>query len=350
MRRILLILLFLPAASAPSDFTSFDPEFDALIGVGNAVAKPATGFQFVEGPVWNPGSGVLVFSDINANRMVQFTPGGAASDFRNPSNKANGNTRDVLGRLLSCEQTTRGVSRAATDASAPVALISTTSDGKKFNAPNDIAVKSDGTVWFTDPDYGIPGPKEQAGNYVYRWTPDANGTTGTVATMITTIEEPNGICFSPDESKLYVSDTGAAHHILVYTVGANNAITLDKEFAVITPGVPDGIRCDQAGRIFSSAGDGVHVYRADGTLIGTINVPETPTNVCFGGADGQTLFITAQTSLYSVALNTLGAGVAGGNPIHGGGGGGGGGGCGLIGLEVLLLSVLRRARSRPASR
>jgi len=222
----------------------------------------------------------------------------------------------------------------------------------KFHAPNDVVVKSDGTIWFTDPDYSSPGttlvPKS-----VYRYTPSPVSLTA----MVTTFDEPNGLCFSPDESKLYIGDSGTNHKIRVYTVASDNSLDAGTDFKVFATGAPDGIRCDRDGRIFSSADDGVRVFLPDGTHIGTILTPvaHTVTNLCFGGADGKTLFITAQDSLFSVHLNTLGTGVASGNPLpaSGGGGGGGGGGCGLLGFEaalVLIVRRLRRAASRPASR
>src|SRR6185295_5581576 len=162
--------------------------------------------------------------------------------------------------------------------------------------------------------------------------------------------QPNGICFSPDETKLYVSDSDAGptrHHIRVFGVSPTNALTDLGVFATISPGVPDGIRCDQDGRVFSSAGNGVQVFLPNGTRIGTILIPETPTNCCFGGADGRTLHITAQHSLYTIHLGVQGSGVASGAPVAagpGGGGGGGGGGCGATGLEALVILLAARLR------
>ncbi len=338
MRLVVLALLLIPPAV---DFdVQVATEFNKILAGDSVVLKPSTGFQFVEGPVWNPVTQELIFSDISGNKMYRWTSAGGATVFRDPSGRTNGNTLDREGRLLSCEQTAQRVSR--TELNGSVGTVVDTYTGLKFHAPNDVVVKSDGTIWFTDPDYSSPGttlvPKS-----VYRYTPS----TGDLTAMVTDFNQPNGICFSPDETKLYVADSGTPHHIRVFDVAANNALSNDTIFKVITPGAPDGIRCDRDGRVFSSAGNGIQVFLPDGTLIGSILIPETPTNLCFGGSDGQTLFVTAQTSLYTVHLATRGSGVASGNPLPAqGGGGGGGGGCGLLGLEaVVLLSVLRRRRA-----
>ena len=160
-------------------------------------------------------------------------------------------------------------------------------DGKKFNSPNDAVVKSDGTIWFTDPPYGLPKgeTKEQDGNYVFRFDPKTKTTTLAAKDF----DMPNGLCFSPDEKKLYVADSGKPRHIRVFDVQPDGTLTGGAVFCQIDKGVPDGIRCDAQGRIFSSAGDGVHIFSPDGKLIGKILVPETPANLCFGGTDGKTL-------------------------------------------------------------
>lgn len=180
-----------------------------------------------------------------------------------------------------------------------------TFDGKKFNSPNDVVVKSDGTVWFTDPPYGLPkgAAKEQAGNHVYRFDPK----TKAVTIVVKDADMPNGLCFSPDEKKLYLADSGRPRHIRVFNVSADGTLANGKVFAAIDKGGPDGIRCDADGRIWSSAGDGVHVFVTDGSLVGKILVPESPANLCFGGADGKTLFITARKSLYSIPVKVGGA-------------------------------------------
>jgi gluconolactonase len=339
---IVSAILFLPAP-ATSDYLKDVPAEMAIIAPGDPdVVKPATGFTFTEGPVWDPANGYVIFSDIDGDQMWRHTPPGSTVSFRNPSYRANGNTLDLQGSVITCEQTRHCVSRNG------IPLVSQYA-GKDLNAPNDVVVKSDGTIWFTDPDYSAPVPKPQPGNYVYRC--DSDG--GNLTAVVTTFTEPNGLCFSPDESKLYIADSGAPHWIRVFTVNGDNSLTeIGTSFVTISNGAPDGIRCDVDGRIFSSCGNGVQVFLPNGTKIGTILVPEgaATTNLCFGGADGKTLFMTAKTSLYSVHLNVLGAGVAGGNPLPPGGGGG----CGLLGLEALLALLIVRHRahgaSRPASR
>jgi gluconolactonase len=177
-------------------------------------------------------------------------------------------------------------------------------DGKQFNSPNDVVVKSDGTIWFTDPDYGLGGkPHDYYGCSVFRFNPQTKALT--VATGA--FDKPNGICFSPDEKKLYVADSGNPRHIRVFDVQMDGTVTGGGVFCQIDNGLPDGIRCDAQGRVFSSAGDGVHIFAPDGKLIGKILVPETPANLCFGGKDGNTLFITARTSLYAIPLKVRGA-------------------------------------------
>jgi gluconolactonase len=185
-------------------------------------------------------------------------------------------------------------------------------DGKKLNSPNDVVVKSDGTLWFTDPEYGLKNDpnakgkklgKEQEANHVFRHDPKTGKTTALVNDFV----QPNGLAFSPDEKKLYVADSGTPKHIRVFDVKADGTVSGGSVFCKIDVGGPDGIRVDQDGRVWSSAGDGVQIFNPNGALIGKILVPEAPANLCFGGADGKTLFITARKSLYSVKVNVTGA-------------------------------------------
>ena len=171
-------------------------------------------------------------------------------------------------------------------------------DGKKFNSPNDVVVKSDGTIWFSDPPYGTPKgqAKELDGNYVFRFDP----ATKLIAKVADGFDMPNGLCFSPDEKTLYVADSGKPHHIRAFAVRADNTLNTGDVLCVIDNGIPDGIRCDEKGDIWSSAGDGVQIFSSAGALIGKIPVPESPANLCFGGPDGKTLFITARTTLYAM--------------------------------------------------
>lgn len=263
------------------------------LGPGAKVEKLAGNFQFIEGPVWLREGG-LIFSDINANRLYRWTLGDGASVFRANSGAANGNTLDLQGRLLTCEHTARRVSRTEPDGS--VTALVTEFNGKRFNAPNDIAVKSDGTIWFTDPNYGAG--QLQPGRWVYRFHPD--NPTATLVTVATNFDQPNGLAFSPDEKRLYIADSGAPHHVRVFDVQPDNSLANSRIFAIIAPGVPDGMRVDPAGRVFVTAGDGVQVFSPEGTLLDKLRTPETAANVGFGGPDGTMVFITANTSLYGI--------------------------------------------------
>jgi gluconolactonase len=277
-------------------------EFAKCVASDARVEKLAGDMAFLEGPTWHP-DGFLVFSDIPANELKKWTKDGGLTTFRKPSQNVNGNTIDLQDRLVSAEHTGRRIS--VTEKDGAVKAVVERYDGKKFNSPNDVVVKSDGTVWFTDPPYGLPKgeQKEQAGNFVYRF--DAK--TGKTAIVATNLDMPNGLAFSPDEKRLYVADSGKPKHIRVYDVQSDGTLKGGDVFCSIDKGGPDGIRCDAEGRVWSSAGDGVHIFGKDGALIGKILVPESPANLCFGGADGKTLFITARKSLYSISVLTTAA-------------------------------------------
>lgn len=288
-----------------------EAEFKKIIPADAKLERLATGMKFTEGPVWlAEAGGGLVFSDIPADELKKWTAREGLTVYRKTSFNSNGNTVDRQGRLISCEHSGRRLSRlhrwgVPGGRAAEQRTVVDQCDGKKFNSPNDVVVKSDDTIWFTDPPYGLPKgeAKEQAGNYVFRFDP----TTKTTTVVVKDFDMPNGLCFSPDETKLYVADSGKPHHLRKFEVQPDGTLTGGGVFCEIDKGVPDGIRCDAQGRIFSSAGDGVHIFATDGKLIGKILVSETPANLCFGGADGQTLFITAQTSLYSISLRVKGA-------------------------------------------
>lgn len=292
------------AVAAAADFDIRNAaEFRRIVPDGARVEKLAGGMRFVEGPVWvRSGGGYLVFSDIAANELKKWRRPSGVVTFRKPSNSANGNTIDRRGRLLTAEHGGRRIS--ITERDGTVRTLVDGYEGKKLNSPNDVVVRSDGTVWFTDPDYGVAGrPKEQPGNFVYRFDPK-NRTLGAVARDF---DKPNGLCFSPDEKRLYVADSGKPHHIRVFDVASDGALSGDRVFCAIDTGVPDGIRCDVGGRVWYSAGDGVHVFAPDGSLLGKILVAESPANLTFGGPDGRTLFITARTSLYGIRVSTTAA-------------------------------------------
>ena len=306
-------------AGAAEDFVVKDEaRFRKIVPAGAGVERVAGGFKFTEGPQWFDGAegGYLLFSDIPPGRIYRWRVGMKAPEvFREPSNNANGNTRDGAGRLITCEHSSRRVTRTATDGA--VTVLAERFGGKRLNSPNDAVVKRDGAIYFTDPPYGIKAPdKEQEKNRVYRIDPKS----GELTAVADDLEMPNGLCFSPDEKRLYVADSGRARHVRVYDVGADGMPGNGRVFCTIDVGVPDGIRCDVAGRLFSSAGDGVHVFGADGALIGKILTPEVAdprkagakrrescANLAFGGPKGTTLFMTAQTSVYAVELTTRGA-------------------------------------------
>jgi gluconolactonase len=291
------LMLALQTAGATEFDVRISAEFCRIVATNSELKKLAGGMKFVEGPVWvAKGNGHLIFSNIPDNELKQWDAIGGLTTFRTDTHSANGNCLDRQGHLISCEGGARRVSLTERDGSVH-ALVDQI-DGKKFNAPNDVVVKSDGTVWFTDPDYGLSKPKEVPGMYVYRLEPK----TGKIAAVVTDCDHPNGLCFSPDEKRLYVADSGKPHHIRVYDVDKKSALSNSRIFCVIDKGVPDGIRCDTRGRVFSSAGDGVQIFDVKGELIGKILVPEVPANLCFGGKDKQTLFITARTSLYAIPV------------------------------------------------
>lgn len=295
-------------------FEVLDPRFrDCIIGTAR-VERLWTGGRWLEGPAWFAAGRYLVFSDIPENRMMRFDEtSGAVSTFRQPSNNCNGNTVDTLGRLMTCEHLTRRVTRTEFDGS--VTVLADRFEGKRFNSPNDAVVKSDGTIWFTDPSYGIlsdyegeRAEEEIGGCHVYRHDPAS----GVTVRVLNDFVKPNGLAFSPDESLLYVADTGASHmeggprHIRKFAVDPQGGLTDFGTFATCSAGLFDGFRLDRAGRIWTSAGDGVHCYDPDGTLIGKIRVPEVVSNVTFGGPKRNRLFITATTSLYAVYLTVNG--------------------------------------------
>ena len=270
------------AASGSEDIVAAnEAELARILPDGAKVERLATGFRFTEGPVWmKEQGGYLLFSDIPANQIRKWTAAHGVSVFRDGSRNTNGNTRDLEGRLVSCEHTSRTVTRTGRD--GKVETLVDSFEGKKLNSPNDVVVRSDGAIYFTDPDYGLPRgqQKEQPGNIVYRFDPKSKAITA----LVRDFDKPNGLAFSPDEKKLYVADSGMHRHIRVFDVKEDGTLDLPgKVFCKIDTGGPDGIRSDDAGRVWSSAGDGVHVFAPDGKLLGKIPVPEGPANLCFGG-------------------------------------------------------------------
>jgi gluconolactonase len=286
-------------------FESYDPRFNSCL-IGHArVERLWTGARWSEGPSWFGGGRYLVFSDIPNDRMMRFDEtDGSVSVFRHPSNNSNGNTTDRQGRLVTCEHLARRVTRTEHDGS--ITVIADRFDGKRFNSPNDVVVKSDDSIWFTDPSYGImadyeggKAESEIGGCHVYR----VDGASGEITRVKDDFDKPNGLAFSRDEKFLYVVDSGAPKHMRRFAVSADGKkLGQSSVFATCSAGVFDGFRVDQDERIWTSAADGVHCYERDGTRIGMIKIPEIVGNVCFGGAKRNRLFICGCTSLYSAFL------------------------------------------------
>ena len=274
----------------------------------------ATGMLWAEGPVYFGDGNYLIWSDIPNNRMMRWLPGTGVEVFRPDSNYANGNTRDCQGRLVSCEHGGRRVTRTEYDGT--ITVVADNYQGRKLNSPNDVVVKSDGSVWFTDPPYGIlsdyegnRAEMELDGCYVFRVDPE----TARVDIAVDDMVKPNGLAFSPDESILYVADSGVSHdpdgphHIRAYDVRDGQELANGRVFAEIDPGLPDGFRLDTDGYLWTSARDGVHCYAPDGTLVGKVLTPERVSNLTFGGPKKNRLFMTATTSVYSIYTNSRGA-------------------------------------------
>jgi gluconolactonase len=295
---------------AAHEFEVLDRRFRACINPTATLERLFTGCRWAEGPAWSPGWRSLVWSDIPNDRMLRYDEaGGAVSVFRSPAGYSNGNTVDRQGRLVSCEHGGRRVSRTEFDGT--VITLADSFEGKKLNSPNDAVVKSDGSIWFTDPAYGIESDyeghrseRELDGCHVFR----IDGATGKVTKVADDFARPNGIAFSPDEDLLYVADTGATHredgprHIRRFRVSDDGTLAGGEVFAECTAGFFDGFRLDTEGRLWASAEDGVHCYDPDGTLLGKVRVPEVVANVEFGGAKRNHLFICGTTSLYAMKL------------------------------------------------
>jgi gluconolactonase len=288
-----------------------EAEFAKIVAKDAKVEKLGGGMKFLEGPAWvAKDGGYLLFSDIPANEIKKWTAKDGVTTFRSPCNNTNGHFIGLDGLLYSCEHSARRISRTEED--GKVTTVVDAFDGKKLSSPNDLVMKSDGTIWFTDPPYGVPKgeKKEQESNNVYRFDPK----TKAITAVIKDCDMPNGLTFSPDEKKLYVADSGKPRHIRVFDVNADGTVANGKVFCAIDKGGPDGIRTDTEGRLWSSAGDGVQIFGADGALIGRIHMPpndpakpgESPANLCFGGDDMKTLYVTARTGLYAVKVLVAG--------------------------------------------
>jgi gluconolactonase len=296
-----------------SQFIEFDPRFRELLKPGEKLERLATGAIWSEGPIYSPEDHSVIWSDIPNNRLLRWSAKEGMSVWRQPSNFENGHYRDLEGRLLSCEHGGRCISRTEPDGSKIVLV--DRYEGKRLNSPNDLVVKSDGTIWFTDPPYGIlsdyegyKAESELGDCYVFRFDPGSEE----LSIVTDEVVEPNGLAFSPDEKVLYVADTSAAfdpngnHHIMAFDVVDGKKARNSRVFAVIAPGLADGFRVDIHGNIFTSSADSVQVYTSDGTHLGKILVPEKVGNLTFGGPRHDRLYIAASSSLYALDLNTRG--------------------------------------------
>ena len=298
-------------------FEILDPSFSTCLTGHGRVERLWTGARWAEGPAWFAAGRYLIFSDIPNNRLMRWDEtDGSVSEFRSPSNCANGNTVDQEGRLITCEHRSRRVTRTEHDGS--ITIIADKFEGKKLNSPNDVVIKSDGSIWFTDPTYGIisdyegqRSEPEQTGCFVYR----VNSNLTKITAVARDFTKPNGITFNSDETALFISDTGRSHqhdgpkHIRRLAVQQDGE-TLGESmvFADCNAGLFDGFRIDTEDRVWTSASDGVHCFNPVGKLIGKIIIPEMVANVCFGGASLNRLFIAGTTSIYSVYLTVTGQG------------------------------------------
>ena len=296
------LALILIAGSVRAD------ETESLIVPGEKVQKLAGDLKFTEGPVWIPAKKMLVFSDIPNSKLMQWSETGGLSVFRQ-SEQSNGNILDLEGRLISCQHAARNLVR--TEADGSITVLVDKCDGKRLNSPNDVAVRSDGTLWFTDPPWGLTGPGELPGNWVFKLDP----ATAKIEPVVKDLAMPNGINFSPDESRIYIADTGGhpkhpdpAFHKLPGTISCYEVSKdgmLGKRLFQIEQG-SDGMAVDVKGNLYTTHGK-VHVYNADGKKLETIDVPEGPANVTFGGKDRKFLFITASKGIYGLKMKVAGA-------------------------------------------
>ncbi len=297
-------------------FEIVDERFERLVHENAHLDKLYEGCRWAEGPAYLPAGKYLVWSDIPNDRVMRFDEtDSSVSVFMAPAMNHNGHFVDREGRLVACEHRGRCISRIEHDGSRKV--LADRFEGKKLNSPNDLVVKSDGSIWFSDPTYGVDSdyegdaaPSEIGASNVYRLDPQS----GELTAVATDFVKPNGLAFSPDERLLYVADTGTTHvkngprHIRVAELSADGrSLGPAQLFATCTVGLFDGFRLDTNGNLWTSAGDGVHVYAPDGALIGKIKVPEVVANLCFGGPKRNRLYICATTSLYAIYVNARGA-------------------------------------------
>ncbi|NEU10902.1 SMP-30/gluconolactonase/LRE family protein [Methylobacterium sp. BTF04] len=294
-------------------FAIHDRRFAALVLPNAPLEFLAQGFRWTEGPVWFGDRDELLFSDLPNDRVMRWSERGGVSVYREPANFENGHARDREGRLLSCSHRGRCITRTELDGS--IVVLADHYDGRRLNSPNDIVCKSDGTIWFTDPPYGIQTDYEGGKQVselparVYRLDP----ATGGLTVVADDFDGPNGLCFSPDERRLYIAESGLqfaadpVKHLRVFDCDEAGHLTRPQIFHTVDNGFSDGFRCDEDGNVWSSAGDGVHCIDPSGILLGKIFTPSTVSNLAFGGRNRSRLFLCASQSLLAIYVNTRGA-------------------------------------------
>ena len=290
-----------------------DARFEQLVPAGTRVEQLAGGAIWAEGPVYLPDEDAVVWSDVRSDRVHRWSAADGDRELYAPGDFANGHTLDLDGRVLACEHGLRRIARYEADGSRTTVV--DRYQGHRLNSPNDLIVASDGAIWFTDPPYGIlddteghRADSELAGCFVFRF----DRADGALTVVSGAMAHPNGLALSPDESVLYVSDTSAArvpggnHHILAFDVVDGHALANPRTFVVMEPGFADGLRVDVEGNVWTSAGDGIHVLDPGGTELGRILLPQAASNCVFGGHEGRRLFITATSTLWSIAVGIRG--------------------------------------------
>jgi gluconolactonase len=285
-----------------------DERFRSMVGSDVEIERLASGFDFIEGPIWHPRAQHLIFSDMPGNHMRRWSARDGITTFRKPSNMANGNAYDRAGRIVTCEHATSRVTRTGLD--GRIEVLATHWQGQELNSPNDVVVRSDGAIYFTDPTfgrmeyYGLPREPELSFRGVYRLEPD----TRKLALLADDFGQPNGLCFSLDEKRLFVNDTERAH-IRVFDVNADGTLANSRIWAApegAGEGAADGMKVDSAGHLFCTGPGGIHVFAPDATSLGVIQMPEGVANFTWGDADLRSLFVCASTSLYRVRVEVAG--------------------------------------------
>jgi gluconolactonase len=285
-----------------------DRRIHQVLDIHGTLEQVATGFLFVEGPAWHPRERHLIFSDILGDAIYRWSPKDGVSLFRQPSNMANGNTYDRQGRLLTCEHATSRVTR--TEGDGRVTVIASHYGMKELNSPNDIVVMSDGAIHFTDPNsgrgakYGVAREQELPFQGVYRLDPQ----NGMLTLLVEDFDKPNGLCFSSDDRRLFVSDT-SRYHIRVFDLQADGTLTNGRVWAEMSRegvGVPDGMKTDRDGNLYCTGPGGIHLFDPDANYLGIIQMPEPTTNLAWGDEDLCSLYVTAATSIYRLRANVPG--------------------------------------------